>query len=253
MTSKTIKHKGIDITMNVDMEALEKKVITPYKETISTLEKVVAKRNKYISKLHTQLKNKQNLIFGVFASRQIYLATLKDISVKRMMVLSYLYTIDFAKAEKIKVYLNNAGISGGVSAFDMKNLEGNGYISIAGEGPYYYITDKGRQKIEQVSGIFSSSIKYFIDNKKIRNFKGVNKYGISNRKPIKNQEENNIKRRDWYNKMMKPFWESNYKVVPKNNVIRCNILYKWIEKEKSEGREVDIFYVQYLQKWSIKN
>jgi DNA-binding MarR family transcriptional regulator len=250
MKSRTIKHKGIDITMNIDMEALRQKMIVPFKEDISVLHKTISNRDKYIKKLHTQLRNRENTMFGVYASYKIYLATTKDISLKRLLILSYLYNADYAKPEIMTKYLKQIGVGTTCSVLDTEALEKLRYIKRSGNTKFYYITDDGKQKIDTIHNLVKSSMTYFMQNKKIRNVKNVTRYGESTRKSCFSDEQKEA-RRVWYRKMMLPFWDSKMKTIPKNKEYRVRILADWMQLQYNEGKEVDPLYVEYLSKWSL--
>ena len=250
MKSRTIKHKGIDITMNIDMEALRQKMIVPFKEDISVLHKTISRRDKYIKKLHEQLRNRENTMFAVYASYKIYLSTTKDISLKRLLILSYLYNADYAKPEIMTKYLKQIGVGGTCSPKDTKGLEELRYIKRSGNTNFYYITDDGKQKIDTVHKLVQSSMTYFMHNKKIRNVKNVTRYGERNRKSCFSDEQKEA-RRVWYRKMMLPFWESKMKSIPRDKEYRVRILSNWIQLQHNEGKDIDPLYTQYLSKWSL--
>jgi hypothetical protein len=250
MKSRTIKHKGIDITMNIDMEALRQKMIVPFKEDISVLHKTISRRDKYIKKLHEQLRNRENTMFAVYASYKIYLSTTKDISLKRLLILSYLYNADYAKPEIMTKYLKQIGVGGTCSPKDTKGLEELRYIKRSGNTNFYYITDDGKQKIDTVHKLVQSSMTYFMQNKKIRNVKNVTRYGERNRKSCFSDEQKEA-RRVWYRKMMLPFWESKMKSIPRDKEYRVRILSNWIQLQHNEGKDIDPLYTQYLSKWSL--
>jgi DNA-binding MarR family transcriptional regulator len=250
MKSRTIKHKGIDITMNIDMEALRQKMIVPFKEDISVLHKTISRRDKYIKKLHEQLRNRENTMFAVYASYKIYLSTTKDISLKRLLILSYLYNADYAKPEIMTKYLKQIGVGGTCSPKDTKGLEELRYIKRSGNTNFYYITDDGKQKIDTVHKLVQSSMTYFMQNKKIRNVKNVTRYGERNRKSCFSDEQKEA-RRVWYRKMMLPFWESKMKSIPRDKEYRVRILSNWIQLQHNEGKDIDPLYTQYLSRWSL--
>jgi hypothetical protein len=248
MTNRTIKYKGIDINMSVDVEALRKNIVEPYEIENETLKAKVEKRDKYIFNMHKALRNQQNTMFVMYAAYQIYPATLKRMNLKRFLILSYLYDCDFAKPETITKFLRTTGNKQKCLVMDMKFLESIDYVKQAGKSLYYYITDDGKQKLEEIQKIFQSGMSYFLQNKELKKPKNVNKYGISRRNPTFTDEQKE-QRRVAYRKLMKPFWDSNCRMIPKDKKKRIEVLSNWIELQKQEGKEVDEMYFMYMQKW----
>ena len=249
MKSKVITHKGVDITMSVDVDSFMNKIIVPYKDKIDILEDKVKQRDKYIKNIHKQLRSKSNIIFGLYSSYSIYKLTNKGLSLKRLLILSYLYDIEFATQIMITKYINKIGIKSICGEVDMLFLKKNNLITNAGGSKFVYITDYGRQKVENAASYMTSAMTFFINNKKITNTVNVDKNGVKQKRD-RFTEEAKLARSVWYKKMMKPFWDSNIKKIPKDKIIRIEILSSWIEEEKKNGNEVDEMYITYLQKWS---
>ena len=242
-SEKVFTHKGIKVKMNVDLESYKKDVVQPYKDYISVLEKNINKRDKYIKKVHTQLRNAENIFFSMYASVKINSLITNGLSLKRLIILNYLNGVDFAKADWITKYIKNAGINSSCSHRDINALESLGMISHNNVRNGHFITYKGKDEVKKMTEIYTSSINFYLKNKS----KIVKRN--PNRRVFKEHEKERA--RQYYVKMMTPLWESGLNTMPKSKSARIDIISKWIKNKIAEGQEIDELYYKLIQKWSV--
>jgi len=250
MEKRIINHKGLDITMNIDVDSLKKRIEEPYKKAFVTLKKMVLSRERHIKKLHKQIKDVNNTMFCLYAGGKISYAISKKVNVKRMIILSYMNQTEYANPDIITSYMKRSGIGGTFRQIDIRFLVDKGYIQRAGDSPFYFITLEGREKVKEVAEIFKNAFEYFLDNNKIHIRKNVNKRGKKLRKPCFTEEQKN-ERSLFYRKMMRPFWDNDMKKIPKERSRRAEVLRDWIEEKKMNSIEVDEYYFKCLEKWSV--
>jgi len=63
----------------------------------------------------------------------------------------------------------------------------------------------------------------------------------------KYSDEIKKQRSEYYHTMMRPFWDSGYKMIPKDVAKRCEVLEDWIKYEP-EVRSSEL-YTHLLAKW----
>lgn len=240
MADKIIRHKGIKVKMSVDMDEYIDNVVKPYKERIKTLEALLEKRHKYISVIHSAYKDKNNVIFNMYATNRISKALKGNLNDRRIILLSYLNNVSFCTLDSANKYMKSAGITLPFSNKDVRFFKDNGYARV--DGPVIYITYKGIDKIKELVDTYHSAMKFYFENKKkIR----------TNRKMPTIRDEVRERRSVFYKKMMRPFWESGLNVINRDNAARITVVQDWMKNKELEEADVN-FYTKLITGWLNK-
>lgn len=231
---------GIEFVVSINDKVLEKKIIGPYIERISFLEKLLEKRETKIYNYHKEFRNPRiAAIFGVVAD-EVMKPIKGSVNSKKILLLQFLYDKGIVSSDKIVKYAKDLGIKGvGYNTY-VNSMHKTGLLQRDKKG-YYYISDKGKEVVEYyVKNSFSLFFDLYKSNPKYKwKFDPYSK---------KFSEEEIEKRRDRYRKMMKPFWDNGYNVMPRNDSEKIKIVTKWMEKHKVK----DEFYTKLLLKWVSK-
>jgi hypothetical protein len=236
---------GINISAFINTDELEKSLAIPYKERIKHLEGIIKKRDYYIKNMHFQLKKRKWIAYLGYISNNLMKPLPKKLNMRRMLILFYMYERNYTNTTKIKKDFAELGIPVGQISFDMTYLVNIGLSSKDGRG-FHYLLDKGREVVEYYE---KNTIKTFLHMAKIKqDVTQMKNANDSLRKPTKYSEEQLKERRIKYVKLMKPFWDSGYKRMPKDNGKRIDILAKWIKKYNVE----DEWYKTLIFNWGSK-
>lgn len=245
MKERTIRYNGLDLKVTIDTDEMIEKVHNKYKPVIYEMRKIIDKRNKYISEMHKLMKDKESTMFLFVDAIQIQKKAKKayGIGAKSYMVVTHMYKVNICLLSQIERYMKSIGFQG-MSYAEMKTLVRAGYITEM-DDRYFGITDKGRKVIESIYNAFRQDYDYFLKHK-------VNGQSTIARKRTSNKytEEQKKERGDFYRKMMRPFWDGGYKVMPKDRNLRVDYMLKWMDKKKKEGEELDELYMRLVTRWS---
>lgn len=245
MKERIIKYNGLDLKVTIDTDEMIEKVRNQYRPVIYEMRKIIDKRNKYISKLHKLMKDKESAMFLFIDAVQIQKKAKKlyGLGAKSYMVLTHMYKIRVCVLSQLERYIKSIGFQG-MSYAEMKTLVRAGYITELPD-KHFGITDKGSKVIDTIYNAFRQDYDYFLKNK-------VTGYTAVNRKRTENKytEEQKKQRGDFYRKMMRPFWDGGYKMMPKDKNLRVDYMLKWMEKKAKEGEELDEMYMRLVTRWS---
>jgi hypothetical protein len=80
-----------------------------------------------------------------------------------------------------------------------------------------------------------------------------NKSKIVKRNPSKRvfKQHDKERAREFYIKMMRPFWDLGYNTMAKDKSTRIDIISKWLKTKPADEGESDEFYYKLIQKWSV--
>ncbi len=246
MRTRTIKFQGLDIKMNIDINDIVKKTSSKYKPKIDGYKKLVAKRNEYIHNMHQKMKDKEIGVYLIYDALRIMKKAKDayDVDIRQLLTLSYLHGISMLRKDHINKYLIAIGCKP-VTRIFLKKLVEYGYIMDAHKYAYYSITDKGRKIVDNIFLAFRQDYAFYEKNKPMKR-----EYHTSQPAGTKYSDEEKEKRSILYRKMMTPFWDGGYKVVPKSRKMRVDYLVNWIDKRKRSGLMVDEYYYNLIEKWS---
>jgi len=240
------QNNGINISAYINTDELEKTILAPYKERVKVLEAQVKKRDYYIKNMHFQLKRRKWIMYLGYISNALMKPFPKKLNMKRMLVLFYMYERNFTSVEKIKKDFKELGVPSTTVLKDMNYLMQSSLATRDGRG-FYYLLDKGREVVEYYE---KNMIRKFFHMAKIKqDVTQMKNPNDSLKKPSKYSEEELKNRRIRYAKLMKPFWDSGYKIMPKDRGKRINILVNWIKDNKIE----DAWYNQLIFNWGSKS
>jgi len=244
--TRTIKFQGLDIKMNIDINDIVKKTSSKYKPKIDGYKKLVAKRNEYIHNMHQKMKDKEIGVYLIYDALRIMKKAKDayDVDIRQLLTLSYLHSISMLRKDHINKYLIAIGCKP-VTRIFLKKLVEYGYIMDAHKYAYYSITDKGRKIVDNIFLAFRQDYAFYEKNKPMKR-----EYHTSQPAGTKYSDEEKEKRSILYRKMMTPFWDGGYKVVPKSRKMRVDYLVNWIDKRKRSGLMVDEYYYNLIEKWS---
>lgn len=236
---------GINISAFINTNELEKSLIAPYKERVKYLESIVKKRDYYIKNMHFQLKKRKWIIYLGYISSELMAPLPKKLNMRRMMILFYMYERNYTITTKLKNDFLELGIPNSKIAFDINYMVSIGLIFKDKRG-FYYLSNKGREIVEYYE---KNMVKIFLHMAKIKqDISQMKNANDSLKKPTKYTEEELKERRLKYVKLMRPFWDSGYKIIPKDKSKRAKILATWIKKHGVE----DEWYKKLAFDWSSK-
>jgi len=233
---------GINISAFINTDELEKTLLAPYKERIKYLEAIVKKRDYYIKNMHFQLKRKKWIVYLGYISHILMKPLPSKLNIKRMMILFYMYERNFTSVEKIKKDFKELGVPSTTVLKDMNYLMSINLATRDGRG-FYYLLDKGREVVEYYE---KNMLRKFFHMAKIKqDVTQIKDPNESLKKPSKYSEEEIKRRRITYSRLMAPFWESGYKIMPRDKGKRINIVLGWIKKNNIQ----DDWYTKLIFKW----
>lgn len=245
MKERKIKYKGLDLKVTINTDELIDKVREQYRPVIGEMKKIIDKRNKYISKLHDLIKSKEATMFLFVDAVQIQRKAKKlyNIGPKAYMIITHMYKINIGNQSQLERYIKSIGF-GTVTYGDLNILVKGGYLTEL-QDRYFGITDKARRAVDNIYNAFRQDYDYFVRNK-------VDGYAKTSLKKRENKytDEQKQQRGDFYRKMMRPFWDGGYKVMPKDRNVRVEYVLNWMEKKRKEGEELDEMYMRLVTRWS---
>jgi hypothetical protein len=233
---------GINASVFINTDELERTLLEPYKYRLKVLEAQVKKRDYYIKNMHFQMKKRKWLIYLGYASSMVMKPLPKKLSIKRMMILFYMYEREFTSVEKVKKDFHSLGVPHTHVWIDINFLITSGLAQRDGRG-FYYLLDKGREVVEyyekNIVGKFMHMAKIKQDISQMKNAND------SLRKPRKFSEEELQNRRIRYHKLMKPFWDNGLKRMPKDRGKRIDMLINWVKDNNIQ----DEWYNKLIFNW----
>jgi hypothetical protein len=233
---------GINVSAYINTDELERALLTPYKERVKVLEAQVKKRDYYIKNMHFQLKKRKWIVYLGYISNAIMKPLPKKLSMKRMLVLFYMYERNFTSVEKIKKDFKDLHVPHTTVLADVNFLMASNLVTRDGRG-FYYLLDKGREVVEYYE---KNMVRKFLHMAKIKqDVTQMKNANDSLKKPSKFSEQELKNRRMRYHKMMKPFWDFGLKKLPKDRGRRINILVDWIKDNKID----DPWYNKLVFNW----
>ena len=236
---------GINISAFINTDELEKSLLAPYKERIKYLEAIVKKRDYYIKNMHFQLKKRKWIMYLGYISHNLMKPLPKRLNMKRMLILFYMYERNYSAVTKIQKDFKELGVPHTKINPDVNYLIDIGLVAKDSRS-FYYLLDKGREIVEYYE---KNTIKTFLHMAKIKqDISQMKNANDSLKKPTKYSEEQLKERRIKYVKLMKPFWDSGYKIIPKDKGKRIDILANWIKKFDVK----DEWYNQLVFNWGSK-
>lgn len=240
---RIISYKGLDLGLNIDLTKIYEQVKEKYRPIFTTLKRMVLKREKYIKRLHKQLKKKDNIMYLWYYSTKIKSKAYEiyGLNERKIMFINYLYDKDYASFDAAIEQLRAVNVRI-IMKREVKELVKDGYIGDTTYTNYYYATPKGKQVIEQVSEAIKKDFMYYMKNK-------INAHRYKAALGNKFSQEEKQKRAELYRVMMTPFWEMGKKKIPKDKGYRCEILKNWIDDKKKNHIEVDERIIQHYDRW----
>lgn len=233
---------GINASVFINTDELERTLLEPYKYRLKVLEAQVKKRDYYIKNMHFQMKKRKWLIYLGYASSMVMKPLPKKLSIKRMMILFYMYEREFTSVEKVKKDFHSLGVPHTHVGIDINFLITSGLAQRDGRG-FYYLLDKGREVVEyyekNIVGKFMHMAKIKQDISQMKNAND------SLRKPRKFSDEELQNRRIRYHKLMKPFWDNGLKRMPKDRGKRIDMLINWVKDNNIQ----DEWYNKLIFNW----
>ena len=241
---RKITFNGLDINLDIDINKLVSEVKGKYKTEVDTLRSSVSSRNRYILKMHSELKNKQNFMYVFTMCCKIHdkVKDIYGINYTDYMILAFICDKDHVHYDKIKRYLDSIGVT--INRRKISKMIKLDYIKNSPKNGYVYITDIGKGIISGVTDAMKQDYAYYNKNKPY--IKKSSSSVFYTDKP-KYSDEEIEKRRNRYRVMMQPFWDAGYSVMPKDVSSRYRILKDWLSQEP-EKRNNEM-YDKCLKKW----
>ena len=244
---KTLSYKGINFELNVDINKLVSDMKEKYRSAFAILKNMVRSRERYIRRLHKTIKNRDHQMRMFTICVNIYEKATKLYKLKSVEfdVLAYMYDINHTNLDRIQAYVSAAG-SKNVRPHTINRLVRMGYILKSERQYHFYISDKGRQVVENVSAAIYQDTRYYFSNRISKRNWGAyvekeRAFGES-----KYSEEEIHRRRKQYVVFMQPYWDMGKKKLPADPFIRYSVLRKWMDDKKKAGEYVDPIYDKYL-------
>lgn len=243
---RSIKYNGLDIKLDIDINSLISNEKEKYKPEIAILKKNITSRDNYIKKLHGEIKKTENAMYVFIMCCRIHdkVKELYNISYGDYMILSYISEIDHVNTDRIIKYFKTLDIQ--ISKYRLKKMIEFGYVNKSPKSGYVYITDIGKKVVTAVVGAMKQDYSYYM-NKRFSKKKIL----IHSRKENYNKytEEERENRAKYYRVMMKPFWDSDIKKIPRDAMSRYILLKKWMAINVEDAK--DPIYTKLLNKWFI--
>jgi hypothetical protein len=235
---------GINISAYINTAELEKSLSAPYRERIKVLESLVKKRDYYIKSMHAQLRKRRWIAYIAYVSNKV-MKPLTNISIKRIMILFYMYEREFTSITKLQADFKQLGVPYTQMLNDVNYLIKLNLVKRDGRG-FYYLLDKGREIIEYYE---KNTTRLFLHMAKIKQDMTQVKVTEVIPKPCKFSEAELKRRKDSYHKMMRPFWDSGYTIMPKDRGKRIDLLSKWMK----DNNVKDEWYTKLIFDWGSKS
>ncbi len=244
-TQKTIKFNGLDIKLDIDIADIISAEKTKYKPEIITLRKNIASRDKYIKKLHDEMRDQNNAMYVFIMCTKIHdkVKEVYNITYNDYMVLSYIMDIDHVKIDRIIKYFNNLSIK--VRPYRIKKMIEMEYVKKSPKMGYIYITDIGKKVVDAVVGAMKQDYSFYINSKFKKN--KIKLTSPDKKNNPKYTPEVRLERSRYYTDMMKPFWSIGSKKIPKDYASRIEIVKKWVNE--IDGASENPIYNSLICKW----
>jgi len=240
------QNNGINVSAYINTDELEKALVLPYKERIKHLESIIKKRDYYIKNMHFQLKKRKWIMYLGYISHKLMKPLPNRLSMKRMLILFYMYERNFTSVNKIQNDFKELGVPSSSIRVDVNYIINIGLVAVDGRG-FYYLLDKGREIVEYYE---KNTIKMFLHMAKIKqDITQMKSANDSLKKPSKYNEEELKRRKFTYTKLMTPFWEAGFKIMPKDKGRRIDILLAWIKKHNIQ----DPWYNKLIFNWGSRS
>jgi len=237
--------KGINISAYINTDELERSLSAPYKERIKLLETLLKKREYYIKTMHSNIRKPRWISYAAYASDKVMNPLPNNISLKRIIILFYMYEREFTSISKIQNDLKQLGIPYSKIYNDVNVLINLGLVKKDGIG-FYYLLDKGREIIDYYK---NNTVSMFSRMAKIKQDMTQIKITEVIVKPPKYSQAEIEKRKQTYHKMMRPFWDSGYTIMPKDRGKRIDMLSKWLKDNNVQ----DEWYTKLIFDWGSKS
>lgn len=235
---------GINISAYINTTELERSLSAPYRERIKVLESLVKKRDYYIKSMHSQLRKRRWIAYIAYVSNKV-MKPLTNISIKRIMILFYMYEREFTSITKLQTDFKQLGVPYTQMQNDVNYLIKLNLVKRDGRG-FYYLLDKGREIIEYYE---KNTVRLFLHMAKIKQDMTQVKVTEVIPKPSKFSEVELKRRKDSYHKLMRPFWDSGYTIIPKDRGKRIDLLSKWLK----DNNVKDEWYTKLIFDWGSKS
>lgn len=231
----------LPVKVTLTKKDLESYANEPLKETLKVYKKQVASRNKYIKKLHQEIKSKRNVVMAAYVMEEVSSVMPKILTKKRMIILAELYEKEYISESRLRELMKKLDMAVGHTGSDFKQLIDNGLIQKHNRSSYY-ITDAGKQFVEYFQKTVSSLFGNMLANRGDFRIAQAKKKVVISDKLRQTRSDN-------YRMMMQPFWDSNLTKMPKDRENRCKILWEWMTKNE---KQKDNSYLRMLHRWSSK-
>lgn len=240
------QNNGINVSAYINTDELERTLLAPYKHRLKVLEAQVKKRDYYIKNMHFQLRKRKWIVYLGYISDMIMKPLPRKLSMKRMLILFYMYERNFTSVEKIIKDFKELGAAYGHVRMDIRILVDSDIVIKDGRG-FYYLSDKGREIVEYYE---RNMVVKFLHMAKIKqDVTQMKNANDSLKKPSKFSDEELKARRIRYAKMMQPFWDAGYKRMPKDRGKRIDVLLAWIKEHNIQ----DEWYNKLVFNWGSKS
>ena len=212
---------------------------------------ILDRRDAYIKRVHKSLRSYSNILFAMYAADNIISCYPKEGAMKAMFALEYIDRFEYVEKLEVERYMINVRRFGHMTDKNWGYLEREEYVEKLMDYPnpvLYAITTKGKNRYKTTCKVFTNEVvDYLLGNvpEKI----GIPRVRIAMTNPEFKRVEKPSNKREIYRAMMLPFWEAGMKRIPKNLVIRHEVVYNFIMKRKEAGEEIEPIYFKYLERW----
>lgn len=234
---KTMQTNGLLLSLNIDTEKLVENIKNRYKIAFDTLKKMVRSRERYIKKMHKELRCEKNSmrIFGVCVSIYKKLNAIYNIKIAEYEMLAAMYDLDEISTHRLMNYCRSIGISR-PRVNSLNRLVERGYVARSDRKDSFYITIEGKNLVKSVVGAIKQDMTFYVKAKPKRGLPNYN-FMQSEIKP-KYTEEEIKRRREQYIRLMKPYWDAGYKRMPKTEYDRFRVLNEWVVVNERTGKKI---------------
>jgi hypothetical protein len=249
--TKTVKSNGLMFELNIDANSLIEQVKDRFRGAFTILKKMVRSREKYIRKMHREIKDPRNRMRMFSACVTIYEKVHKIYGIRLFEydVLASMYQLDHVSLTRIVNYSKDVGIRAPTLAI-MNRLCRLGYIAKSERKGFFYITTEGKNLVDNVLGAIKQDMTYYISKKPKSSH--IHTLLLKDKFVHKYSQEELERRRKQYINLMKPYWDAGYKKMPKDRFIRYEILDKWVRNREMFGLEVTEDQYRWRQNAFIK-
>jgi hypothetical protein len=198
---------------------------------------MVRSREKYIRKMHREIKDPRNRmrVFSVCVNIYEKVHKIYGIRLSEYDILASMYQLDHVSLTRIANYSKEVGIKVPTLAI-MNKLCRFGYIAQSERRGFFYITTEGKNLVDNVLGAIKQDMTYYISKKPKNSY--VHSLLLKDKFVHKYSKEELERRRKQYINLMKPYWDAGYKKMPKDRFVRYEILDRWIKNRETYGLEV---------------